>query len=1448
MNENINNINVKTFLLFETNNCIESKMSFDFIDSLKNFNRFSGFFYNIRMITKSELINFLMFWGFDSTMINDNYFLDNLIFCFKYFKSESMIIYFMLNSSVSELYYIFSNRFLSKVQIYQMVNKLNRSIKLECWRFYVICLFNNKEKYSKFINFIDFKQLILSNVFFFDDFRVFYNYKLLIKSKNDLEIYSDEQRFFNDLFYRRTNFLEIIELLFDNFVYNLLNVLNFISYMRYTEHYNYYKFLYLKLQNKGLCFKYDRYNYKFIEFNYFLSILHELFCFFRLYIYKFYFLIKNGTTKVYINKLYKLFKYRFLLLLKFLKLKNIDFEIYCILLYVKIRKYLLLLLKNKNMFFILLNILNIIFYKFYKLVSLQVLYKKYFFYNLSELVIILLNNLDFLKIKNRNNEINFMKDIIFIDEYKKFNYLNFIRIFCLNSLFSYRVKHFIVYYYLITNNQINFINIKIRSSQELLTFRTVYWFFEGLNVNNYSLIDSEKKKFYLFSYINRVFFLSINYSLFKVLYNLFYVNVKNLYIPLKMRIKVHIENFFFFFSEEFLLEDFNLLLEDFVIEEMRDSDFADIDFLEDESDYLDEFYEEFELDEYFFFFYIDELISVNYYIYELLNYKYIEFSTLERSAFGVNDYFDFLYSFYSPLRDKEFIYFNDYEYKGYLEEEFDINTWYNWLSHFLIGDLIQFLPNIYEIYPSNNGRFTFLKKKYEISNTNSSRVLNLTFKVVFEYIYNVETKQYDLIFKYKEIYVDNLFYYIFMHEKFLTKDKINNYSGNIIIDEDIITEYSCFNEFFKKWVYYNTSNVDNLRGTLFDFFIGFNRDSGVRDLVILHEMWIWWEYMLRMYSIDFLNKFFYPRSMDELLFLNSYIISGLYSILMSDEEYLKMYIFRIFNSTDDLNKLVALIYYNLNINDFTNKEFLITENIDEKKFIKNIEVYYYKYLHMFNSLLFLYNYLDLYIYVYEYTYSVYKKTTNNINSNLYLYIKRIENIYMDLIHNSFMSFMGSYYLNIKKSNLLYFWETFFLSIIETVYSLVDFEKFLFFEREEGGEEFLHSSFMLMIPNLFRLQEAFVFEDYDFFRNINLCYLNKLYLLYLNPYLYLSKGLNVDYSITEALFFDMFELYMMNFTDLEQNDVDMSLLTQLKFFEGVDYEIRPVTTPMVLAVYFNDYVFVESIFERYKEYGFNEYVEFQAYNVVDFSNYYLMESYNKYLERYYSIYNYNIFLYGLFIKYLSKNVMNNFFFELLFNLLKEVKVNNFMIQKNLDLYINKNQYFVELIYYYIFCLFFNKIRIKSFSLYFLKFFFYFFLFFFKRLKISYYYYFFFLKVYSAYFFYLIIQYIKMFYKLKYNNERIIFYINKLFYKIIINNSIEELYILVKYLYKKIYIFIKLLLYSIYSYKYKYMFIFKYGKLVRLLVKNNYYIYIYNFFNKKNFLYKEEIIVDRKSTRL
>src|SRR5579875_1902327 len=277
MNENINNINVKTFLLFETNNCIESKMSFDFIDSLKNFNRFSGFFYNIRMITKSELINFLMFWGFDSTMIN--------------------VIYFMLNSSVSELYYIFSNRFLSKVQIYQMVNKLNRSIELECWRFYVICLFNNKEKYSKFINFIDFKKLILSNVFFFDDFRVFYNYKLLIKSKNDLEIYSDEQRFFNDLFYRRTNFLEIIELLFDNFVYNLLNVLNFISYMRYTEHYNYYKFLYLKLQNKGLCFKYDRYNYKFIEFNYFLSILHELFCFFRLYIYKFYFLIKNGTTK-----------------------------------------------------------------------------------------------------------------------------------------------------------------------------------------------------------------------------------------------------------------------------------------------------------------------------------------------------------------------------------------------------------------------------------------------------------------------------------------------------------------------------------------------------------------------------------------------------------------------------------------------------------------------------------------------------------------------------------------------------------------------------------------------------------------------------------------------------------------------------------------------------------------------------------------------------------------------------------------------------------------------------------------------------------------------------------------------------------------------------------------------------------------------------------------------
>src|SRR5579885_1567640 len=156
---------ILNFLLFETNNFRDSKCEFNWVDDLLTFNKFTGFFYNIKLITRSELINFLLFWGVDVKMLSNEIFLNNLLFCFRFFKNEVLIVYFMLNISMIELYNIYSNIYLTKACIYQMCIKLNKSIEVEIIRFYLLFFFNKKYKVCDFKKF---KRVVLSEIFFFD--------------------------------------------------------------------------------------------------------------------------------------------------------------------------------------------------------------------------------------------------------------------------------------------------------------------------------------------------------------------------------------------------------------------------------------------------------------------------------------------------------------------------------------------------------------------------------------------------------------------------------------------------------------------------------------------------------------------------------------------------------------------------------------------------------------------------------------------------------------------------------------------------------------------------------------------------------------------------------------------------------------------------------------------------------------------------------------------------------------------------------------------------------------------------------------------------------------------------------------------------------------------------------------------------------------------------------
>jgi hypothetical protein len=1425
--KNYNDLLLK-FLLFETNNFRDSKGEFNWVDDLLTFNKFTGFFFNIKLITKAELINFLLFWGVDAKMLSNDVFLNNLLFCFRYFKNEVLIVYFMLNISISELYYIYSNVYLTKVCIYQMCSKLNKSLEIEIIRFYLLFFFNNNKKY-KICDFKKFKQVILSELFFFDtnDNLFFYKY---LNSFTDLDFYGEtEKLLFIDVFFKRVTLLEIFEYLIDNFIYNLHNYVNIKISYQFTFSINTLKYLYLK--NNFYNFKEQKstFLYNIYSSIYIYSIVHEMFCFFRFHLLNFFYLSKNRFSRNYIYKYYKIFKFRFFLLLDFVQVRVPEIVSLCLIFYNFIRLLILKIRKVKiNQYLVLFNILNLLFFRLFHLIKFQLIYQK-----ISSLNIFKLININIFKFFGSTVGFGNSNFILFNNiNYSEFNYFDLLKRIIGSSFFLSSFKLFNFYYFFF-KKEIFFTIISSYFSKNLrlknfVSCRTLYLY------NNFSE-SMYNIEFFNFNSLYRLFFLTINYSLFKVLYEIYWVTSINLYMPLKLRIKAQIENFFFFLSEEVLVEDFTLLLDDFRMDEFFDPDAMESEtYHEDANDYLydavfglggdDGLY----FDEFFFSMYVDEVVSINYYRYEVFLYKYISQSEISLCEIGINTDYDYQYNKLSPFFDRSFIYLNDYEYGGFLEKNLDANTWYNWVSSILIGELSVFMPNSYQIPPTTHllksSVFDVLLygEKYQFNNL-AFHHISIDFKIKFFLNFNKKLNIYELVFLYNVQLNDLFVYEIFENENYYSD--ILNYDGNIIVDANLLMEYSCFTDFFKKWFIVSAVKETNILNIIFPFIFGDSYETGVRDLVLLHEIWIWWEYISRSYSRNRINKLLMPTTFEELLFLNSYILSGLSGIINLDNKSFKLKFFELFEEKTNLNNVINEIYFFINkdLKKMNNVTFDIETRLYPNRFIQKIEFYYINMLYIYNELIFNNNYFDLYNILYEYNIIVYKK--KKVHVVLFNLIKRLEYIYFFLLKNLFKTLINSFYLNGSKDNLLYFWETFFLTIIETCYSFVD----LYFYDDNKDNFPFHWYNNMYITNLTRMMEILVFEDLDLYNmDFNLNYLNKIFLLYTNPYNYIAKGLNINYSMAEVFFFDLYETFMINFTDVEQLNVNMSLLTQTKFFEPEMSELYNFDRLAFNHLSANETEFM-AVVQSEEDIGNFETLEVQAYNAVDFSNYFLGEDYFQYLSRYNDIKNLVIFFMGAFNRFVSKS-------SLICEFLSLFKLNSKLSSSNnvqVLLFINKHQYNCELIYYYIFCMFFSKNKISNFNFKFLKIFFFFFIFFFKNLKISYYYHFFFIQSYSSLFLYFIFKYLKGYYKINFTYKNILNYIIKIFYKILLESSLIEFYKLLKYLYIKIYEYIQLLLKSINFYVYKNIFYKKFIKLINYFYKSSLLYYLYVFFLKKTF---------------
>lgn len=1370
--------------------------------------RFNGFFFNIRNITKSELENFVIFFGGDISMLSDKHFMSTLSFFFSLFYNQALIQLLMLYISIVELYVIFGSvRFNTRKSIFLLVGIFNKRISLEVYRFFL----SFKDIY-KCINFKKFKKYILSTAYFFDSDVKLYHYYYFMDSElygNDIFVryYSN---FFDNVFYERLNFLELIEYFIDLLIYSLYNLYYINNNLIFTKNlisstYNNSKFI-------SARFIYNKYLNRINNFLIYFVFMHEVYTFLRLYLYLFLLLLKRSKNSKVLKKFINFFSFQFNKLLKFyytIKYEYIkDIITFVVLLFreVKIYMYKCMFLPKKKFFY------------FYK-----------FFYNFSFF---------FFKSFNRV-KLFFFKDLLYVDYHnvflrynlyllsnlRKFNSINLFAVNCLfqynsltvikftdfykklfsSALFSYEVKLFnFLYYYKPFFNILYKLIIDGSGLKKVMFFYNV---FTPRTIENYISYGSVSYGARYFSYVwyfidfikkyGNLVFLSFNFSLYDVILKRFYNKTEYRYVPFIFRIKAEMEDFFFLLVEEFFGEDFEYFLDDINFE---DTDLLNYhDDMEDYIDFLDDFFQDTEMCDLLFFYLVEENLSINYYIHSSCLYKYDDiYPAIQPLNFNLSWDFDLEYSKVSPFLLKRLILYGGDKLAKYI----DSDMWYNWINYSMISDLYAFDWNYYNRAPEYRGLSLKKRRNRWITTLISDEVPGLFVDTESD----LDPNSFDINFLVK---TDNDPYDVmYMYPKNANLDyeipaDLSNWS-----DENYMAEYSTFNNLILLFKDIKDDPEDRTN------YFG---DTPIRDLVVLHDLWLWWDYVTKMSNLNFLKNKIRPRSLDELLFFNMYILSGLYILFGKASPY----------SRNSVNADIK--FFEDMLNYFTKiKSNMSSTNLSE------FDVYYHKWIDKYDELLFLNDYQDIvesmYIYslcvnndINDFLFKKNKEVSDLKFDSLFLYGLRIEREFSKFLMNSFKMCLLSFYSQANKGRLYKFWEDFFLNIIEITYSLLDIDEANEEEIEFGSPFWFSKKGDFDLEN--KAQNVAVLDEFAYSSDDDVSYIygkmnyNLVELADSNMLIY--NGLNITASFAEIMFFDLYESYMETHADTDQDFYDSSFISRLRFFEDEETMLRDKYGFTIDGgTYSYGYELGDLLYDQPFEYN----VERLALESMQYANYYIGESYDRYLERFYSIYKMNFFLYGLFNSYLKRCSSMPDLGEFEVNL--KIKKKPFYIDSVVPYYFvfDKFYYKLELILYYLICLFINRLRYQiNFNYFIILLVFYSFVNWIRSCK--------FLSVrYKSLLLILLVNYF---------NYCFLFFLYK--NKIVLSTfhclSLRIIYDLIKYLVRKLFFFIKYFIYAYQSYFYCNIMFRTFRFVFMNIFKNENYYSFFNIFFKKVFVNRE-----------
>ncbi len=698
-------------------------------DSLKNISflsftrnedlwRFGGFFYNIRYIKIKELKNFLLFYGANEVLLSDNFFLKNLVIFFSLFNKEAFLLFFMRYISVFELYFLFSTNKITYFHMFSFVQQFNYRLLglIKIFFFKKLWLiFNKKFKYRGLGSKNNDYYLFLYNIKIFNDyFKVQKKKKFLCNIISRLTVTVDffinncSKMLINSLF----SFIDY-KVDFNNTLITIYNYYNYRELKQFKkENINYLKnFFFLNFKKYNIIlyfFKKVFNNIDLKNLNLILVFFFEILNLMKLFFFKIlrffnYFFFKLKNNLYFFKKIFNFFLKKLYIFysLKFNNFLNILYnfmnKINEKILYNNIKFFYFFIFFFNKIFLLFFNFLN--FVTFFKLSILL----NFFFSNIYYLYIyyFFLCNFSFFDIINNNNffiQIT-LKNFIF-----KKNFFDFNNSLNINNLTSLYQKQSIISFSNINNFSFltiynRFLNKKIINNifyRHITFFFKCYFYylFRYIYINdvldyffkfNLDIFLTKRTKYYFFKYNNFKFFFNlkfienfffklkmflkynISYPYYFIIYNA--IGLHNyLYLPFKYRIASKIEDFFLLvnfqnFSEYFEEDVDNLIIDkDDLID--QDALFEDEEQQEEGLEYEFDNYEE---DDYFALYFIEDLNSISYYITNLYNLK-----------FGMSSFFLDDFSYYDNLM----ISLNFLKRKNKKKELTENILWYNYLEDF----------------------------------------------------------------------------------------------------------------------------------------------------------------------------------------------------------------------------------------------------------------------------------------------------------------------------------------------------------------------------------------------------------------------------------------------------------------------------------------------------------------------------------------------------------------------------------------------------------------------------------------------------------------------------------------------------------------------------------------------------------------------------------------------